>query len=129
MSKKFYNIVDEICEKDPRYNKGAYAFVMEALSYTQKRYKKERHVTGQELLRGIKNLLMEKFGPMTLTVLKYWGIESTEDFGKIIFTLVDSKVLSKTEEDTFKSFQNGYDFKEVFERGYRKKLHNKIKRM
>ena len=129
MSQEFETIVEKIHQKDLRYREGAYLFVMEALSYTQRKFKCVKHVTGIQLLIGMKELLMNKFGPMTLTVLHYWGIKSTEDFGNIVFHLVENRVLSKTDRDNPDHFRNGYDFEEVFNRGYRKQLAKKISRM
>ena len=129
INQEFYTIIDQICEVDPRYKSDAYEFVMEALAFTQRKYKRSKHVAGEELLEGIKDLLMNKFGPMTLLVLNHWGIARTEDFGNIVFNLVDNKVLSKDSEDNIDSFQNGYDFNEVFNRGYRKQLEKRISRM
>jgi len=129
MNEDFSKILNRIREKDPRYQQDAYAFVMEALSYTQKKFRRSHHVSGAELLEGMKDLLLERYGPMTLTVLTHWGIKDTGDFGNIVFNLVDNKVLSKTEDDKIDSFMNGYDFEEVFERGYRRKLFKMIRRM
>ena len=129
MNEEFRNIIEEIFEKDTRYSSDAYVFVMEALSYTQKRFHCSKHVTGEELLDGMRELLLERFGPMTLSVLEHWGIKSTEDFGNIVFNLVENKVLSKTEDDDITHFRNGYDFKEAFHVGYRKELAKKISRM
>ena len=129
INQEFYSIVDQICDVDPRYKSDAYEFVMEALAYTQKKFKRSKHVSGEELLEGIKQLLMHKFGPLTLLVLKHWGITCTADFGNIVFNLVDNKVLSKDSDDKVDSFQNGYDFCEVFDRGYRKLLEKRISRM
>ena len=129
VNQEFYTIIDQICEIDPRYKLDAYEFVMEALAFTQRKYKRSKHVAGEELLEGIKNLLMQKFGPMALLVLNHWGVTRTEDFGNIVFNLVDNKVLSKDSEDNIDSFQNGYDFNEVFNRGYRKQLEKRISRM
>ena len=129
VNQEFYTIIDQICEGDPRYRPDAYEFVMEALAFTQRKFKRSKHVAGEELLEGIKNLLMHKFGPMTLRVLNHWGITRTEDFGNIVFNLVDNKVLSKDSEDNIDSFQNGYDFNEVFNQGYRKQLEKRISRM
>lgn len=129
MKENFNAIVERICEDDLRYKEGAYAFVMEALSFTQKKFRNPRHLSGEELLDGIKELLLRKFGPMTISVLKHWGIKSTEDFGNIVFNLVKNKVLTKTEDDSIEHFRNGYDFTEVFQYGYRKDLHKKISRM
>src|SRR2546422_8271263 len=44
-----------------------------------------RHVSGQELLDGIREYALQLFGPMTLTVLEEWGIKRCEDFGEIVF--------------------------------------------
>lgn len=129
MNQQFDAVMDMICEKDPRYKREAYEFVMEALTYTQKRFRRSKHVTGSELLVGIKQLLQRKFGLMTMTVLEYWGIKNTQDFGHIVFNLVGHKILSKTEEDTLESFQNVYDFREVFDVGYRKRFHRQVSRM
>ena len=128
MNEEFNSIIETIYVRDTRYKEDAYAFVMEALSFTQKKYKRFKHVSGEEMLEGIKDLLLDKFGPMTLTVLKYWGIRSTEDFGNIVFNLVENKVLSKTDEDKIESFKNAYDFVEVFDHDYRKQLAKKIRR-
>jgi len=129
MNQEFYDTLDTICENDVRYRRDAYEFVMEALAYTQKKFKRTKHVTGVELLKGLRELLLRNFGPMTLTILQYWGIKSTEDFGNIVFTLVSNRILSKTEEDSIQSFKNGYDFKEVFGVGYKRQLEKKISRM
>ena len=129
MNQDFNSIVENICEQDLRYKEDAYDFVMEALSYAQKKFRRSKHVSGEELLEAMKDLLIERFGPLTLRVLHHWGIKTTEDVGNIVFNLVENKVLSKTEEDRIESFRNGYNFEEVFDRGYRKLLAKKISRM
>lgn len=129
MKPQLDTLLNEICENDVRYRPDAYEFVLEALNFTQKKYQRTKHVTGEELLLGIKELLMERFGPMALTVLRYWKVFATEDFGNIVFNLVEKRILSKTEEDDIEVFRNKYDFEEVFERGYRTQLAKKISRM
>ena len=129
MNQEFYNILEIICEKDSRYRQDAYEFVMEALSFSQKKFRRVKHVSGTELLEGMKELLLNKYGPMTLTVLNYWGIKTTEDFGQIVFNLVENKILSKSQEDDIESFRDGYDFREVFDQGYRRDLEKRISRM
>lgn len=129
MKQKVDDILDQIIEADPRYSADAYEFVLEALSYTQRKFGKSKHVSGKELLEGVKVLLMEKFGPMTMTVLQHWGIERTEDFGNIVFNLVSRKILSKTEEDNIESFRDVFDFDKVFAKGYQRGLEKRISRM
>ena len=129
MKSQLDHLLAEIYDSDNRYRPDAYEFVLEALNFTQKKYRRSKHVTGDELLEGIKELLMERFGPMALTVLRYWRVNATEDFGNIVFNLVEKRVLSKTEEDNIEGFRNKYDFEEVFEKGYRSQLAKKISRM
>ncbi len=129
MQKELDSIIMVICERDSRYSEDAYAFVLESLAYTQKKFKRPKHVTGRELLDGISELLMEQYGPMALSVLKHWGIKGTEDFGNIVFNLLENKVLSKTDEDRMDDFKNVYDFDVVFDKGYRNKLNRKISRL
>lgn len=129
MHREIDDVLSQICTGDRRYHLDAYEFVLEALSFTQKRFNRSKHVTGKELLEGIKKLLLDKFGPMTLTVLNHWGISSTEDFGNIVFNLVEKRILTKTEEDNIESFKNAFDFLLVFDKGYRRSLEKKISRM
>ncbi len=129
MHREFDNVLEQICVCDLRYKRDAYDFVMEALSHAQRKFKHPKHVSGQELLEGIKDLLLNKYGPLALSVLNHWGINKTEDFGHIVFNLVNNKILSKTEEDRFEDFKDGYDFHETFRIGYRRQLEKKISRM
>ena len=119
----FIDIVKEICAKDERYDIEAYVFMREALDQTIKNLKKpdkgpDRHVSGQELAEGIRKYALKEFGPITLKVFNSWGIERTEDFGEIVFNLVDVGELGKTDEDTRDDFKNLYDFHEVFKKPF-----------
>ena len=129
MNYEFKSIIENIAESDGRYKEDAYAFMMEALTYTQKKCNTTKHVSGSELLEGVKELLINKFGPMTVTVLNHWGIKSTQDFGRIVFKLIENKILIKTDEDSMQEFSDYFDFDEVFNQGYRKRLAKKISRM
>ena len=76
--------------------------------------KTQRHVTGQELLEGVREYALEQFGPMAHTVLTSWGLERCEDFGEIVFNLIEYGVFSKNEDDTKEDFTAIYDFEEAF---------------
>jgi uncharacterized repeat protein (TIGR04138 family) len=115
----FAEALQKIISVDPRYTRQAYAFVREALDYTQKSVSKDsknpiRHVTGQELLAGIRDYGLSQFGPMTFMVFEEWGIHRCEDFGEIVFNLVEGGLLSKTSTDTREDFKGGYDFAKAF---------------
>lgn len=112
--KDFYQVVDEICSVDPRYKPDSYEFVMQSLTYTQKEFKKDGHVSGQELLEGIRKFALQQYGPMARVVLEHWGITRTGDFGNIVFNMIEKKLLSKTEEDSCRDFDDIYDFEKAF---------------
>src|SRR3989338_5274836 len=112
--KDFYEVVAEIYEKDGRYKPDAYEFIIQALHFTQKKLKKHTHVTGRELSEGLRDFAIEQFGPMAKTVLTRWGISKTQDYGNIVFNLIEKKLLSKTEEDSISDFKDVYDFESVF---------------
>jgi len=105
--------------KDTRYHRDAYYFVREALDFTQKNVAKDargrvRHVSGQELLAGIREFTLQQFGPMAKTVLEEWGIKSCEDFGEIVFNMIEVEWLAKTAKDSRADFAGGYTFDEAF---------------
>ena len=124
MHEALIQTVNEICAKDTRYRPEGYLFVLESLEFTAKMLNKpaksgrERHVAGRELLEGVRHFAIQEFGPMALTVLSSWGISRSEDFGEIVFNLVDSGKLRKTEEDSKADFANGYDFADAFSRPF-----------
>ena len=114
--------LETILAKDMRYHRDAYLFVREALDFTQKATIRERreglHVTGQELLAGIRDFALAQFGPMAITLLEEWGITRCEDFGEIVFNMVENGLLAKTKTDSREDFQNGYDFDEAFRKPF-----------
>ncbi len=111
--------IERVMKANSQYKFEAYSFVMAALHHTVTRLPKARHVTGAELLEGIRDYTLEQFGPLARTVLNYWGIHQTEDFGKIVFALVEVGVLRKQADDKLEDFRNVYDFEKVFDHGYK----------
>jgi uncharacterized repeat protein (TIGR04138 family) len=116
--------LDHILARDPRYHRDAYWFVREALDHTQKTVAKTikkslpHHVTGQQLLEGIREYGLAQFGPMTLSVLEEWGVLRGEDFGEIVFNMVEASLLSKTDQDSRDDFKGAYDFHDAFRRPF-----------
>ncbi len=111
-----------------RYHQNAYRFVFEALQYTQERLDRKRqtseadevdaHISGQELLSGIRDLALEQFGMLASTVFRRWGIRATEDFGRIVFELVERGEMRKTDRDQLSDFCDVFDFEETFDNDY-----------
>lgn len=116
-------ILEEILSRDPRYTADAYAFVRAGLDFTVRRLEKSRHVSGGELLDGIREFALKEFGPMSKTVLAEWGIQRTEDVGEIVFNMVETGLLGKTDKDSREDFADGYDFDEAFCRPFQPTNH------
>ncbi len=112
-----FEVIGKIVEEDLRYHEKAYLFVLSALNRTIDNLSEPRHITGRELSEGCRELALEEYGPFARDVLEYWGIRSTEDFGELIFNLLDWGILTKTREDSKDDFINVFDFSEAFQAG------------
>ncbi len=115
----FAEALDKVIEQDPRYDREAYVFLRDALDFTIKRRKKQkseisRHVTGQELLEGIREYALNEFGPMVPTVFEAWNIRECRDFGNMVFNLINAGIFGKTDSDSIDDFNDGYDFYDAF---------------
>jgi uncharacterized repeat protein (TIGR04138 family) len=115
-AEKFHKLL----QKDSRFDAEAYNFVYEALDYTLKHLVKNQrrpnqHVTGPELLEGIRQYGIEQFGCLAQTVLESWGVYETQDFGEIVFNLVEHDLMGKQDSDHREDFKSVYDFSEVFD--------------
>lgn len=120
----FNEALAQILKADVRYDEQAYLFLREALDFTIKLFAKPiggpgRHVSGNELLDGIRQYALQEYGAMAKTVLNRWGIHNGEDFGNIVFNLIEKGILGKTEQDRQEDFMGGYDFDEAFRQPYR----------
>ncbi|MGH7992352.1 MAG: Minf_1886 family protein [Limisphaerales bacterium] len=101
---------------NPRYAKEAYEFVRSGLHRAQKMFwtGKPEQISGSQLLEGLRELAIEWFGRRAKARLNSWGIFKCEDFGEIVFNLVEAGLLAKRETDTRADFQGGYDFDTAF---------------
>jgi uncharacterized repeat protein (TIGR04138 family) len=129
----FHAGIAEVVRRDPRYAYEAYEFVFAALHHTQKLLGRvpaeetgdpgpHHHVNGRELLNGIRDLARREFGLMARTVFHVWGIDSTADFGEIVFNLVEANLMSKTAEDNRDDFRDVYDLDQALVHDYRIEL-------
>lgn len=111
--------------KDGRYSPEAFRFLFEALPIAMRLAGKEkaegteRHVTGQEVLAGMRAHALQLFGPLAAAVWRSWGVRETLDWGRIVFLLVDNGLLNRQDSDTLDDFGIGFDFDEVFVQQYR----------
>ncbi len=111
--------------KPLRYHPQAYVFVTEALRQAQELVGKDSaedeesaHISGRELLEGVRVLGLKQYGMMAPCVFSAWGIGATEDFGHIVFEMVERDELRKTERDQLSDFCDIYAFIEAFQESY-----------
>ncbi|HYD84035.1 MAG TPA: Minf_1886 family protein [Opitutus sp.] len=123
----FADIVSLICKEDPRFDRKAYDFIRLGLDHTVKELKKRenakssrsRHVSGPELLEGLRVYALDQFGPLAKTVLNSWGIRRCSDFGDIVFNLIEYNVFSKTDNGRREDFSDLYTFEDAFVKPFR----------
>ncbi|MHC4776636.1 MAG: Minf_1886 family protein [Planctomycetota bacterium] len=102
----------------------AFVFVREGLSYAVQRVhedpealeEEDRHITGQQLCLGLRELAIEKYGLLAPVVLEHWRVRRTFDFGRIVFAMIEAGLMTKTHRDSLEDFQAVYDFDEAFSR-------------
>ncbi|MCM8536794.1 MAG: hypothetical protein NE334_12730 [Lentisphaeraceae bacterium] len=111
--------VEEILQRDKRFCEDAYFFMNEAVLFSAEYFSKPefgngRHLSGPELLDGIREFTLSEFGTMSFSVLRRWGVQTTLDIGHIIFNLIDARILSASPEDKLGDFNEVYDFHSAF---------------
>jgi uncharacterized repeat protein (TIGR04138 family) len=118
----FAEAVDRLTQTDARYHRDAFFFLREALDHTVKMRKRQLgeggHVSGSQLCEGIRQLAIKQFGPMVPTVFAYWGLDRTEDFGEMVWQMIEMGVFGKTENDSRADFKNVFDFRTAFVEPY-----------
>jgi len=124
MTDKDDRILALVRKHERRFTAEAYAFVFEALDFTlRKRGGVRRHISGPEIMEGVRQLALETFGFLARDVLRRWGVRSTEDFGEIVFHLIGDDLLQKTADDRKEDFVDLYDFQEAFDVSFEQGLH------
>ncbi len=99
----------------PEYKIEGYSFLLTALNFTVSKLSKPRHVSGQELLEGIRLFALDQFGPLAKTVLNHWGIYKTIDFGNMVFALIEVDLMRKNDDDSIEDFRDGFEFETAFQ--------------
>jgi len=110
--------LQEILVKHPEFPLAAYHAIHKGLDHTIKMKGAVGHVSGQELALGMAAYLRDDFGPFARIVLDGWGVSSTADIGKLVYNLIEGRLMRKQEADAITDFANVYDFEDVFGGGY-----------
>ncbi|MDO4569891.1 MAG: hypothetical protein Q4D38_05885 [Planctomycetia bacterium] len=125
-----------LVEKDPRYKLNAYYYVLETLDFAHSRLgmgsvpsrlavsKIEEdvdepeysimHISGAELCQAILLRARWMFGYMAKVVFNEWGAFTTDDFGEIVFNMVEAGKIRLAKGEGKDDFHNVYDFQTVF---------------
>lgn len=121
------SITQKVAIPELRFHQNAYRFLFAALRRTQQGLGRSQahgpddhraHISGGELLNGIREFALEQFGLMSLTVFHCWGIRTTEDFGRMVFELIERGEMRKTDSDQLSDFYDVFDFADAFDRQY-----------
>jgi len=115
--------LEQVVEEYGRYPIEAFEFVRAGLNHTVLRIHgaaarepdHQSHVSGQQLCEGLRAYALQRYGLMAKAVLNHWRICRTADFGKIVWAMVESKLMQKTEEDDIRDFEDVYDFRTAFD--------------
>ena len=116
---QFEHAIESILKRDKRFDPHAYLFLKDALDFTLKRAAesndgKSRHVSGQELLLGFRDLALQEFGPMAGTLMTEWGLTCSRNIGEMVFLLIEEQMFGRQETDTIDDFVDVFDFEEAF---------------
>ena len=114
------NKLHEALRADGRYPLDAFEFLHEGLAFTTSQVhgdedpERPRHVSGQQLCQGLRDYAIERWGRLARLVLARWNINATEDFGQMVFLLVNLGVLGKQDSDNIEDFTAVFDFNAAF---------------
>jgi uncharacterized repeat protein (TIGR04138 family) len=112
----FHLAIQQSVDNDPRYHPHAYEFVRDALNVAAKLFsegKEDRHVTGQQVLEGVRSHALAEYGPMSFTILAEWGLNRGEDVGNIVYNLINVGYFGKNDGDSIEDFAGGYQFEQA----------------
>ena len=114
--------------EDGRYSPEAFRFLLEGLESVVQDLGREseegtsRHVSGRELLAGLKHNASRQFGPLAGVVWRSWGVRQSIDWGHMVFLLVDKNLLRRQDEDSIEDFREDFDFDRTFVEDYELEL-------
>lgn len=106
---------------DGRYPPQAYEFLHQGLEYTSRKLfgdkpaDEPRHVTGQELCVGLRELALQRWGRLARVVLNRWNVRRTRDFGEMVYFLIEQGMMGKRDSDHIEDFDAVYDFDQALD--------------
>lgn len=129
-----------LVEKDPRYRLNAYYYVLETLDFARSQLgmgcssmripsrrstipgeeendepeSNLQHITGSELCEAIQIRARWMFGFMAKVVFNQWGVYTTDDFGEIVYNMVEAGKVRVAAGDSKEDFHGVFDFETAF---------------
>ncbi len=93
----------------------AILFVLRGLTRAPEMASESFHVDAAELCWRLHDQAIARFGGKARDQLKSWGIQSTDDFGRIIFGLIAEGLAIQSNTDKLEDFQDVFAFENTFE--------------
>jgi uncharacterized repeat protein (TIGR04138 family) len=112
------DVLARIRARGGAFDERSYLFVLAAIEYLQTRLPVRRHVSGSELAWACRDLARERFGLLARPVLAHWGLTRSDDFGRIVYTLVEVGLLVTQPGDSEDDFRDVFEFPSAFDDEY-----------
>jgi uncharacterized repeat protein (TIGR04138 family) len=130
MNETMRKSLEQVVAECGKYPVEAFEFVRQGLNWTVDRIHgaqkdaddTQRHISGRQLCEGLRDFAVRKYGIMAKAVLTHWRITRTADFGRIVFVMVESRLMQKTDDDDIRDFEDVFDFATAFEPAARPQL-------
>jgi uncharacterized repeat protein (TIGR04138 family) len=107
METEFDRKVAVLLDKEPRFHREVYCFIAEAVNFTVSKKKVRGHVSAAQLLDGIREFAVFKYGTVADIVMAQWGLSMEADAGKVVYLLIGVRLLSASEDDRPEDFNTG----------------------
>lgn len=120
MNPEVHALLEAAIRQDGRYPPEAFEFLQRGLEFAAQRIHGDpnentpRHVSGQELAWGLRDLALQSWGRLARDVLSRWNIRCTRDFGEMVFFLIELGLMSKRDSDRIEDFDDVFDFAAAF---------------
>jgi uncharacterized repeat protein (TIGR04138 family) len=106
--------IENLASERGVFRANAYFLVLEAIELAMVSQEVRGHISGEYLLDWIRKMGQERYGVMAGEVFNAWGVNSTLDFGRVVFHLVEDGLLKKQEKDNLIDFLDCYEFDKAF---------------
>ena len=96
----------------PNYTVESYQFVSDSVNYTIGKLSSHRHISGLELLEGIREFAFLEYGAVAPQVLRSFGLGCARNVGEVVYLLIGVGILSASPEDSPENFNVDFSWDE-----------------